>query len=100
MADAGFTIFRGAATTSSVRLYTAPTSTATLVTNIGITNTAATASTATINLATVALLSGVTIPANSTQFIDLQQIVFDGETITATASTSAVNFHIAGTEVY
>ena len=100
MTDAGFTIYRGAASTASVRLYTAPTSTATLVTNIGITNAATTVATATINLATVALVSSLSIPGNSTQFIDLQQIVFDGETITASASTTAVNFHIAGTEVY
>jgi len=100
MADAGFTIFRGAASTSSTRLYTAPTSTATIVTNIGITNTTTSAATATINFATVALVSSLSVPPNSTQFIDLQQIVFNGEEITGSASTTGVNFHIAGTEVY
>ena len=100
MADAGFTIYRGAAATSNTRLYTAPTSTATLITNIGIVNTTTNAATATINLATIPLLNSISVPANTTQFVDLQQIIFDGETITASASTTGVNFHIAGTEVY
>ncbi len=56
--------------------------------------------TATINLATIPLVSGLSIPANSTQFIDLEQIIYNGETITASASTTAVDFHIAGYEVY
>jgi hypothetical protein len=51
-------------------------------------------------LATVALVSSLSIPANSTQFIDLEQIIYNAETITGSASTTAVNFHIAGYEVY
>jgi hypothetical protein len=70
------------------------------VTNIAITNTTTSAATATVNLATVALVSSLSIPANSTQFIDLEQIIYNAETITGSASTTAVNFHIAGYEVY
>ena len=69
-------------------------------TNIAITNTTTAAVTATVALATIALVSGISVAANSTQFIDLEQIVYNTETITGTASTTAVNFHIAGYEVY
>jgi len=100
MADTSITLFRGAAATSSTTLYTSPASVAVAVTNIAITNTSTASATATVALATIALVSGISVAANSTQFIDLEQIVYNAETITGTASTTAVNFHIAGYEVY
>ena len=100
MADTSIKLFRGAAATSSTTLYTSPGSVAVKVTNIAITNTAGTSSTATINLATIPLVSSVSVAANTTQFIDLEQIIYNAETITGSASTTAVNFHISGYEVY
>jgi hypothetical protein len=100
VADTSITLYRGAAATTSTTLYTAPASVAVSVNNIAITNTTTSTATATINLASVALISGLSVPANSTQFIDMEQIIYNGETITALASTTGVNFHIAGFEVY
>jgi hypothetical protein len=100
MADSTFTLFRGAAATSSTTLYTSPANMAVAVTNIAIVNDSASAITATINLATFPLVGGISIGANSTQFIDLDQIIYNGETITGSASTTTVDFHIAGYEVY
>ena len=100
MADTSITLYRGAAATSNTTLYTSPSSIAVAVTNIAIVNDTTSAATATINLATVPLVSSISLPANSTQFIDLEQIIYNGETITGSASTTAVDFHIAGYEVY
>ena len=100
MSDANVTLYRGAAATSNTTLYTSPASVAVAVTNIAIVNDSASAVTATINLATIPLVSGISIPANSTQFVDLDQIIYNGETITGSASTTSVDFHIAGYEVY
>ena len=100
MADTSITLYRGAAATSDTTLYTSPSDIAVAVTNIAITNDTASAATATINLATVPLVSSVSVAANTTQFIDLEQIIYNGETITGSASTTDVNFHIAGYEVY
>ena len=100
MADTSITLYRGAAATSSTTLYTAPTSVAVAVTNIAIVNDSTSAVTATINLATFPLLGGISVGANSTQFVDLEQIIYNGETITGSASTTTVDFHIAGYEVY
>ncbi len=100
MADTSITLFRGAAATSSTTLYTAPTGVAVAVTNIAITNDSTSAVTATISLATIPLLGGISVAANSTQFVDLEQIIYNGETITGSASTTTVDFHIAGYEVY
>ena len=100
MADTSITLFRGAAATSNTTLYTAPTNMAVAITNIAIVNDSASAVTATINLATFPLLGGISVAANSTQFVDLEQIIYNGETITGSASTTTVDFHIAGYEVY
>ncbi len=100
MADTSITLYRGAAATSNTTLYTAPTNIAVAITNIAIANDSASAVTATINLATFPLLGGISVAANSTQFVDLEQIIYNGETITGSASTTAVDFHIAGYEVY
>ena len=100
MADTSLTLYRGAAATSNTTLYTSPASVAVAITNIAIVNDTTSAATATINLATIPLLSSISLPANSTQFIDLEQIIYNGETITGSASTTAVDFHIAGYEVY
>ena len=100
MADSTFTLFRGAAATSSTTLYTSPANMAVAVTNIAIVNDSASAVTATINLATFPLVGGISVGANSTQFIDLDQIIYNTETITGSASTTTVDFHIAGYEVY
>lgn len=94
------TLFRGAAsTTANTLLYTSPTFTAIQVENIAVTNTASSAATYTLNLAGVALASGTSIPANSTHYIDLSQVLYNGETITGSASATTVNFHIAGSDV-
>jgi hypothetical protein len=100
MSDTSITLFRGAAATSSTTLYTAPTGVAVVITNIAITNDSTSAVTATISLATIPLLGGISVAANSTQFVDLEQIIYNGETITGLASTTTVDFHIAGYEVY
>jgi hypothetical protein len=100
MADTSITLYRGAAATSSTTLYTAPTGIAVAVTNIAVVNDTSSAATATINLATIPLVSSIALAANTTQFIDLEQIIYNGETITGSASTTAVDFHIAGYEVY
>lgn len=97
--SASLTLYRGAASTSNTTLYTSPSGTAVNVRNIAITNTTGSAITATINLATIALVSSISVAANSAQFIDLQQIIYNGETITGSASSTSVNFHISGYEV-
>jgi hypothetical protein len=101
MADnTSLTLFRGAAATSNTTLYSSPVNMAVCVTNIAITNPNTAAATATINLATVPLVSGLSVAANTTTYITPDQIIYNTETITASANTTAVRFHIAGYEVY
>jgi len=101
MADnTSLTLFRGAASASNTTLYTAPANMAVCVTNIAITNPNTGAVTATINLAGVPLVSSLSVAAATTTFITPDQIIFNTEAISASASTTAVRLHIAGYEVY
>jgi len=100
MADnTSITLYRGAAATSSTTLYTAPTGVGVCVTNIALTNTSGSARTATLTLAGVSLFTSLSVAANTTTYITPDQIIYSGEIIAGLASTTDVNFHIAGYEI-
>ena len=90
---------RTAAATSSTTLYTVPSLTTTVVSNIAVTNTSGSAQTFTLALNSVALHTTTAIAANSTVYIDLKQVLATTQTITGLASATSVNFHISGVEV-
>lgn len=93
-------LFRGAATTNTgTTLYTVPSATTTVVTNIAVTNTSSTEYTFTLALAGTALHTTNTITGNSTVYIDCKQVLAATNTITGGASNTAINFHIAGVEI-
>lgn len=99
MAVTSKVLARTAAATSSTTLYTVPSATNTIVTNIAIANTAGTAATATLKLGGIDILSGVAVAANATVFVDLKQVVDEFSTIEGSASATTVKFHISGVEV-
>jgi hypothetical protein len=99
MATTSKALFRGAASTSSTTLYTVPSATTTVITNVIVTNTAASTATFTLSLNGVAVASGVSLAANSITAIDLKQVLAATNTITGLASATTVNFHISGVEI-
>ena len=104
MATTPTILFRGAATlTTTTVLYTVPSSTTAIVSSIAVTNTAATSATYTLAMGTAgsntAIATTVAIPANSTVFIDLKQVLTTTMTITGGASATTVNFHISGIQL-
>jgi hypothetical protein len=103
MATTTVALARTAAAVTNTTLYTVPTTTTTtVVTNIVTTNTAGTAATFTINIDGVAVLSGVSLAANSSAFFDLKQVIpanATPKTISGSASATTVNFHISGVEI-
>lgn len=87
-------------TTTSTTLYTVPSSTTTVITNIVVSNITSSDATVTLSLDDVAILSGVSIAANSSTAIDLKQALTAGQTIKGGAGTgSALNIHITGVEI-
>lgn len=90
---------RGAFGTGSATLYTVPSGTTAVVTNIIITNTAGSAGTFTLALNGVSLATTVSVAANSITTIDLKQVLAATQTITGLASATTINYHISGVEI-
>jgi hypothetical protein len=92
-------LFRGAASTSSATLYTVPSATTTVVTDIVITNTASSSGTYELLLNDVVLAKTVTVGANDSTIIQLKQPLTATQTIKGLASATTINFHISGVEI-
>ena len=100
MANTAKTLFRGAATTTTTTtLYTVPSATTAVVTNIAVTNTAGTAGTFTLALDGVALHTVTAIAANTTIYIDCKQTLATTKVLAGGASATSINFHISGMEI-
>jgi hypothetical protein len=99
MATTSKAMFRGAASTSNTTLYTVPSSTTAVVTDIVVTNTAGSSGTFTLNLNGAALASGVTLPANGITNLSIKQVLATTQTISGSASATSINFHISGVEI-
>jgi len=100
MATLSRALFRGAATTTvGTTLYTVPSATTTVVTDIVVTNTAGTAGTFTLALAGTSLATTVAVAANDSTVIPLKQVLATTNTITGGASAVTINFHISGIEL-
>jgi hypothetical protein len=100
MATTTKVLSRAAATTNTgTTLYTVPSATTTVVTNIVVSNTAGSTSTATISLDGINVVPTVSIPANTVIAIDLKQVLATTKIIAGGASTTAVTIHISGVEI-
>ena len=100
MATTSKTLFRGAATTSTgTTLYTVPSLTTTVVTNIIVTNTAVADGTFTLGLGGTNLATTVTVGAFDSTVLDMKQVLTATQTITGGASATSINFHISGVEI-
>jgi hypothetical protein len=99
MATTSKALYRGAAATSNTTLYTVPSATTTVITEIVITNTAASAATFTITLDGVSIATTVAVPANDSTVISLKQVLAATKVIAGSASATTVNFHISGVEI-
>ena len=99
MAVVSKVLARTAAATSSTTLYTVPSATTTVVTNIVICNPTGSAVTASMTLNAIDLLGSVSIAANSTAFFDLKQVLDATQVIAGSASSTSVDFHISGVEI-
>lgn len=99
MAVTSKALARTAAATSSTTLYTVPSATTAIVTNIVIANTGASAYTWTMTFDGVSIGTSVSIAANSTTVIDMKQVLAATKIIAGSASNTAVTFHVSGVEI-
>jgi hypothetical protein len=100
MATTSKALFRGAATTTvGTTLYTVPSATVTVVTNIVVTNTSASAGTFTLGLGGTNFGTLIAVGGNDSTVIDIKQPLTATQTITGGASATTINFHISGVEI-
>jgi len=99
MAVTSKALARTAAATSSATLYTVPSATTAVITNIAVANTAGSAGTFTLLLDDVDLHTTTAIAANTTVYIDLKQVLAAAKTIKGFASATTIDFHISGVEI-
>jgi hypothetical protein len=99
MATVSKALVRASAATSSATLYTVPSATTAVITNIAVANTAGSAGTFTLLLDDVDLHTTTAIAANSTVYIDLKQVLAQNKTIKGFASATTIDFHISGVEI-
>jgi hypothetical protein len=99
MATVTKALVRTSAATSSATLYTVPSATTTVITNIAVANTASSAGTFTLLLDDVDLHTTTAIAANTTIYIDLKQVLATTKTIKGFASAVTIDFHISGVEI-
>jgi hypothetical protein len=100
MATTSKALFRGAATTNTATvLYTVPSATTTVVTDIIVTNTAGASGTFTLAFGGTNVATTVTVPATDSTVISTKQPLTATQTITGGASAITINFHIAGVEI-
>jgi hypothetical protein len=99
MATTSKALARTAAALTSTTLYTVPSATTTVITNIVVTNTAGSAGTFTLNLDGVAIATTASVPANDVVIFDIKQVLATTKTITGLASATTINFHISGVEI-
>lgn len=100
MAATPVALSRGVLTTSSATLYTTPSATVAIITNIALVNNTASAATVIINLDGVVLVPTVSIAANTIYTIDVRQALGATKTITGLASAaSTIAVHISGAEI-
>lgn len=100
MAATAKALARTTLTDSSATLYTVPSATTAIVTNIALANITGSDATVDLELDGVELLKAVTVAANSVTVIDLKQVLVATDTITGLASaTSTITVHVSGVEV-
>ena len=99
MANTAKALFRGLASTSNTTLYTVPSATTAVVTNIVICNTSTTAATARLALDGIELIYDLSIAGNATVVVDVKQVLAATKTISGSASATTVELHISGMEI-
>jgi|FreactTroBogLake_1042271.scaffolds.fasta_scaffold14769_2 hypothetical protein len=71
----------------------------TIITNVVVANSGTVAGAFTLSISGIPLLGAVTVPANSSAFFDLKQVVNSGTTVSGFATISGISYHISGVTI-
>lgn len=91
--------YRGAAATSSATLYTVPSSTTSVLTDIVVSNTSADQQYVTITVDGINLVPTVPVSANSVINFQFKTVLATTKIIAGYASSTGVKLHLSGVEI-
>ena len=91
--------YRGAAATSSTTLYTVPSATTAVLTDIVISNTSSSQQYVTMTVDSVNILPAVPVSANSVVTIQPKTVIPTGDIVAGFATSADVKFHVSGVEI-
>lgn len=91
--------YRGSAATSSATLYTVPSSTTSVLTDIVVSNTSSSQQYVTMTVDGVNILPTVPISANTVITIQPKTVIPTGDIVAGYASSTDVKFHVSGVEI-
>ena len=91
--------YRGAAATSSATLYTVPSSTTAVLTDIVISNTSSSQQYVTMTVDGVNILPTVPISANTVITIQPKTVIPTGDIVAGYATSADVKLHVSGVEI-
>lgn len=92
-------IRRAAAATSSATLYTVPSATTTILTQVTVANTSGGSETFNLSLDGIPVFTDKAVAANTTSTFSLKQVLVATDIIAGHASVTDINFHISGVEI-
>ena len=98
MAATPVLFYRGSAATSSATLYTVPSSTTSVLTDIVISNTSANQQYVTITVDGINLVPAVPISANAVINFQFKTVIATTKIVAGFATSTDVKFHISGVE--
>ena len=99
MANTFTVLFRGAASTDSTTLYTAPAGTKALVTSFVVTNTSMVDAKYTITMNGVEVAKDTSVAGGDSIIIEFKQLLDAGQVLAASADSADVNFSVTGLEI-
>lgn len=99
MANTPKRLSRGSTSTTLTNVYSVPSNTTAIVTNIVVANSSNSAATVLIQLNGLAIIPNTSIPGNGIFTLDIAQVMDAGNTIHVQGSTTTCSYFISGVEV-
>lgn len=92
-------LFRGDVPQTNTSVYSVPSSTSTVITNIIISNTTGSPLRATLKIGGVSALGSTEIIENTSLFADLKQVMNEFDAIEISANGTGLEIHVSGVEI-
>lgn len=92
-------LFRGNVPQTNTSVYSVPSSTSTVITNIIISNTTTAPLRATLKVGGVSVLGSTEIIENTSLFADLKQVMNEFDAIEISANGAGLEIHVSGVEI-